>query len=108
VQDFSLLYSVQTGTGAHPASYPIGNPGVNRPGCEADHSPPSTAEIKNCGATPPLSHTSYSLVIHQLRTGTTLPFFTFTFIGEMLKKIMTLPRNLSVILAFIMIIVVGR
>jgi hypothetical protein len=37
--------------GAHPASYPMGTrgsfPGVKRPGCEAYHSPPSSAEVKN-------------------------------------------------------------
>jgi hypothetical protein len=27
--------------------------GVNRPGCEADHSPPSSSEVKNGGDTPP-------------------------------------------------------
>jgi hypothetical protein len=27
VQDFSLLHSVQTGSGAHPASYPMGTGG---------------------------------------------------------------------------------
>jgi hypothetical protein len=33
-------------------------PGLERPGREADHSPPSHAEIKNVGAVPPLPHTS--------------------------------------------------
>jgi hypothetical protein len=33
-------------------------PGVNHPGYEADHSPPSSAEIKNGGAIPPLLHMS--------------------------------------------------
>jgi hypothetical protein len=50
-QDFSLLYVVQSGSEAHPASYPmvIGplSPGVKRLGHEADHSPPSSAEVKN-------------------------------------------------------------
>jgi hypothetical protein len=32
--------------------------GVKRPGCEADHSPPSSAEVKNGGAIPPLPHMS--------------------------------------------------
>jgi hypothetical protein len=42
---FSLLRSVQTGSGVHPASsYPIGK----RPGRETDRSP-SNAEVKNCG-----------------------------------------------------------
>jgi hypothetical protein len=51
---FSLHHRcVQNGSGAHPASCPMdtrgsfsGGGGVNRPGCEADHSPPSSAEIK--------------------------------------------------------------
>jgi hypothetical protein len=31
---------------------------VKQPGREAAHSPPSTAEVKNGGAIPPLPHTS--------------------------------------------------
>jgi hypothetical protein len=34
------------------------SPAVKRQNCEADHSPPSTEEVKNGGATPPLPHTS--------------------------------------------------
>jgi hypothetical protein len=49
--DFSLLHRVQTGSGAHPASYPTGTEGsfrgVRRTGREADQSPPSSAEVKN-------------------------------------------------------------
>jgi hypothetical protein len=31
---------------------------VKRPGCEADHSPPSSAKVKECvGAIPPLPNT---------------------------------------------------
>jgi hypothetical protein len=42
---------VQTGSGAHPASYPTGTGvpfpgGKARPGRDADHSPPSSAEVK--------------------------------------------------------------
>jgi hypothetical protein len=48
----SLHHRVQTGSGAHPPSYPMGTmgsfPGVKRPGREADHSPPSSAEGKEC------------------------------------------------------------
>jgi hypothetical protein len=48
--NFSLHHRVQTGSRAYPASYPMGTrgpfPGVKRPGREADHSPPSNAEIK--------------------------------------------------------------
>jgi hypothetical protein len=49
-QEFSLLHVVQTGSGAQPASYPMGPgalaQGVKRPGRGADHSPPATAQIK--------------------------------------------------------------
>jgi hypothetical protein len=49
--DFFLFHSVQTGSEAHPASYPIGTADPfwegKRPGRKDDHSPPSSAEIKN-------------------------------------------------------------
>jgi hypothetical protein len=40
---------VQTGPGAHPASYTMGTgsfPGVKRPGRGVDHQTPSSAEVK--------------------------------------------------------------
>jgi hypothetical protein len=45
--------------GVHLASYPLGVgrffSGIKRPGRETDHSPPSSAEVRNvCGAIPPL------------------------------------------------------
>jgi hypothetical protein len=43
--NFSLHHIVQNGSGAHPASYPLGIRG-SFPGGEADHSPPSSAEVK--------------------------------------------------------------
>jgi hypothetical protein len=50
--NFSLHHRVQNGSEAHPASYPVGTgssfPGVKRPGREADHSPPSSTEVKEC------------------------------------------------------------
>jgi hypothetical protein len=50
--NFSLHHCVQNDSGSHPASYPMGNrgffPGVKRPGRKADHSPPSSAEVKEC------------------------------------------------------------
>jgi hypothetical protein len=59
--NFSLHHSVQNGSGAHPASYPMGTSalslGVKRAGREADHSPPSSAEVKNAWSytsTPPI------------------------------------------------------
>jgi hypothetical protein len=61
-RDFSLLHSVQTGSGAHPASYPLDVPralssGVKRPVRKGDRLPPSSAHVKNGGAIPPLPHT---------------------------------------------------
>jgi hypothetical protein len=54
-RNVSLLHSGQVGSGAHPASYPMGVigsfPEIERPGSEADHLPPSSAEFKNGGAT---------------------------------------------------------
>jgi hypothetical protein len=44
--NFSLHHRVQTGSGAHPASYPVGTRISFLEG-EADHSPPSSAEAKN-------------------------------------------------------------
>jgi hypothetical protein len=51
-KDFSSSLSVQTGSGAHPASYPMGMggpfPGGKMwVGRDADHSPPSSVEVKN-------------------------------------------------------------
>jgi hypothetical protein len=51
-EDFSSSPCVQTGSEAHPAHYPMGTggpfPGSKaRPGRNADHSPPSSAEVKN-------------------------------------------------------------
>jgi hypothetical protein len=47
---FCTLTYKHTGSGAHPASYPVGTrgpfPGVRRPGREADRSPPCSAEVK--------------------------------------------------------------
>jgi hypothetical protein len=48
--NFSLHHGVQNGSGAHPASSPMGTrgsfPEIKRPGREADHPPPSNAEVK--------------------------------------------------------------
>jgi hypothetical protein len=48
--NFSLHHCIQTGSGAHPASYPMVSGalslGVKRLGCEADHSPPPSAKVK--------------------------------------------------------------
>jgi hypothetical protein len=50
VKKFSLLHIVQTGSGIHPTSYKMGTggsfPGVKLQGREADHSPPTSVEVK--------------------------------------------------------------
>jgi hypothetical protein len=51
-KDFSSSLCVQTGSGAHPAYCPMGTGGPfpggkARPGRDADHSPPSSAEVVN-------------------------------------------------------------
>jgi hypothetical protein len=46
VRDFSSNLCVQTVSGDHPASYPMGTGGPF-PGRGADHSPSSTAEVVN-------------------------------------------------------------
>jgi hypothetical protein len=51
VRDLSLLQNVQTVSGAHRVSYSMStgvlSPGAKRPGREVNHSPPSSAEVKN-------------------------------------------------------------
>jgi hypothetical protein len=51
-KDFSSVLCVQTGSGAHPASCTMGTGGPfpggkARPERDADHSPPSSAEVVN-------------------------------------------------------------
>jgi hypothetical protein len=45
--DFSCSLCVQTGSEAHPASCPMGTGGKARPGRDAHHLPPSSAEVMN-------------------------------------------------------------
>jgi hypothetical protein len=46
----SRTFSFQTASGIRPASFPMGTkdsfPGLKRPEREADHSPPTSAEVK--------------------------------------------------------------
>jgi hypothetical protein len=65
---FCVPQNIRTVSGAHPASYSVGTGffflGVNRPWREVDHSPPSTAELKN-----EWSHTSAPTVcLYDVRT----------------------------------------
>jgi hypothetical protein len=50
--NFFLRHNFQTGSGVHPASYPTDTGdfslGVKRLGREADHSPPPSADVKEC------------------------------------------------------------
>jgi len=55
---WDLSHCIQTGTGAHPTSYPKGNgdsPGVKRPERDYSHLVP---RLRMRGAVPPLPHTS--------------------------------------------------
>jgi hypothetical protein len=60
VQDFSLLHIVQIGSGAHPASYPMGTggsfPGNTAAGRDDGYLPPLSAMVKNSRAKSPLPH----------------------------------------------------
>jgi hypothetical protein len=51
-ENLSLHHRIQNGSGVHSPSYAIGTRalflGAKRPGREADHSPPSSAEVKEC------------------------------------------------------------
>jgi hypothetical protein len=55
VRNLSLFHSVQTGSGAHPASYSMSNE-VSFLGDKADKSPPSCIEVKKRGNIIPLPH----------------------------------------------------
>jgi hypothetical protein len=72
----SFLRVVQTGSGAHPTSYPMVprdlSPGVKRPGRETYHSPQTSAELKKRWIYTSTPHTpSWRMA---LGTGTTLPY----------------------------------
>jgi hypothetical protein len=58
----SLLHVIQTGSGAHTASYPMSNGSTApSPGREADHSPQTSGEVKNTRiytSTPPYTFTA--------------------------------------------------
>jgi hypothetical protein len=49
--EFFLDHRVQTGSGTNPHSYPVDTrgsfPGIKLPASEADHSPPSSSEVKS-------------------------------------------------------------
>jgi hypothetical protein len=47
----------KTGAEDHPTFYPMGTEALKRPWCESIHSPSPSAEVKDDGATHPLSRT---------------------------------------------------
>jgi hypothetical protein len=53
--DFSLFYSVQSGSAAQSSSYPTGTGEINSPRREADLSPSSSAQNKNVVTEPLLA-----------------------------------------------------
>jgi len=70
----SLLKNAQTGSEAHSVSYLMDTlgplPGIRQPGCEVNHSTPSSAEVKNGW-----SDISLPVCLHGMERDT----FTFTF-----------------------------
>jgi hypothetical protein len=82
-RDFSLLYSVQTLRPALRLTQPLiqwvlwaPSPGVKHQGREADHSPPSSAEIENGKTILNSSIRLHGVTFNELNIGTTLHFFT--------------------------------
>jgi hypothetical protein len=96
----SLHHCVQIGSGSHPASYPMGTkgsfPGVKRPGREADHSPPSSAEVKECVELYLQSHNTPSWRGAQLKHRDS---FTFTY-AELFSTVFCTERTLDCCISF--------
>jgi hypothetical protein len=90
-ENFSPNHRVQNGSGAHPASYPTGTrgsfPWLKRPGREADHSPPSSAEVKNAWSytsTPHYAFIAWCLVKTQGQLY--LYIYLYLYIGDDVKS----------------------
>jgi hypothetical protein len=87
-EDFSSNLCVQTGSGAHPASYIMGT-GGSLPGGkarlerDADHSPPSSAEAKKEWELHLLSPRRASME----RNGTTVPYNNAGYLGAIFRAI---------------------
>jgi hypothetical protein len=56
-------------------------PGVKQPGPEADHSPPSSTEVKNCGAVSPLPHMSSWYGAKLIKRRDNFTFLTYYLLG---------------------------
>ena len=69
---------VQTGPVAHPASYTIGTgsfPGVNQPGHDIDHPPPSSAEVEERVELYLYSHSGAFVASSRVTFTLTLPMY---------------------------------
>jgi hypothetical protein len=82
-KDFSSILWVQTGSGAHPASSPMGTGGPfpggkARPGRDADHSPPSSEWVGAILPLPPSASMAFS--------GTALLYFFNWNLEKVCKK----------------------
>jgi hypothetical protein len=82
-RDFSLLHSVQTGSGAHPASYRINSGAlsltVKRPGLESESSPLLSVEVKNMWRytfTPAYALIAWCLINHREKITFTIDGYT--------------------------------
>jgi hypothetical protein len=65
----------------------VSSPRVKRPKRETDHLPPSSTEIKNSGAIPPLPIPCYGVVVNYLGTRTALLFIFYRFRHDVSNKI---------------------
>jgi hypothetical protein len=95
---FPLHHRVQNGSGAHPASYPMGTSGsftgVKQPGCEADHPSLSSDDVKNAWSytsTPPFIFMMWCLVKHRDK-------FTFIF---MYSVVSVYPHNSNILFSIL-------
>jgi hypothetical protein len=77
-RDFYLLHSIQKGSRAHPATYPMGMVVLYQvvmwPEQEVEHLPLSRAEIKTGGAITPCFIHLCGMVLNYSSTGTALVF----------------------------------
>jgi hypothetical protein len=91
---FYRHHRVQTGSGAHPASYPTGTGGSfpRSKAAEAYHSPPSNAEVENAWSytsTPPYVYMAWCLVKYRDN-------FTFNFVIICIKYSAEMVRRFTV------------
>jgi hypothetical protein len=64
------------------------SPGVKRPERETDQSPPSSAEIKNAGAIPPLAIRRWAM-LNYLSAGAALPLLFLHIMHEICESVIT-------------------